>query len=140
MITTFCGHSDIIFTEAIYQKLYNEIKKVIKEGCDKFLLGGYGNFDLTAAKIIYSLKESYCNIQSILVIPYLNKKYNTDLYDDTIYPPLEYIPKKFAILKRNEWMVNNSDIIISYVEHNWGGAAKTLRYAEKKNKIIKNII
>ena len=38
--------------------------------------------------------------------------------------------------RRNEWMVRRSDVIVAYVLHSWGGAAKTLDYARKKKKII----
>ncbi len=33
-------------------------------------------------------------------------------------------------------MVDKSDYLISYVKHSFGGAAKTLAYAKRKNKII----
>jgi hypothetical protein len=32
-------------------------------------------------------------------------------------------------------MVNNSNFLIAYVDHEWGGAYKTLEYAEKRRKI-----
>lgn len=35
---------------------------------------------------------------------------------------------------RNEWIVNNSDYIMFYVNHSWGGACKMLEYANKKKK------
>ena len=41
--------------------------------------------------------------------------------------------------KRNEWMVDQSDVVVAYVTHNWGGAAAMLRYAERKRKHIINI-
>lgn len=57
------------------------------------------------------------------------------IFDDTIYPNIENVPPRFAIIKRNEWMVNNSDFLIAYVENRFGGARKTLQYAEKKKNI-----
>jgi len=138
MITTFCGHGDIIYDDIVYKTLCDEIEKQIKNGCSEFYLGGYGRFDIMAANILKKLKGTY-DIKSFLILAYLNKKYDASLYDGTIYPPLEYVPKKFAIIKRNEWMVNNSDIVIAYVGHSWGGAAKTLDYAIKRKKHIINI-
>ena len=41
-----------------------------------------------------------------------------------------------AISKRNEWMVDRADLIIAYIEHDYGGAYKTIRYAQRKNKSI----
>lgn len=57
------------------------------------------------------------------------------IFDDAIYPDLETVPKRLAIIKRNEWMINNSDFLIAYVDHDWGGAYKTLEYEEKRRKI-----
>ena len=55
----------------------------------------------------------------------------------TIYPEgLEKVPPRFAIVRRNQWMTDHSDIVICHVTHSWGGAAKAVEYAEKKKKII----
>ena len=60
-------------------------------------------------------------------------------YDDCIYPPLENVLPRFCILRRNEWMVDEADLIIAYVMHPLGGAYKTLEYARKKKKKIINL-
>lgn len=57
-------------------------------------------------------------------------------YDGSVYPPLETVPRRYAISKRNEWMVEQADVIISCVTHGWGGAATTLTYANRKKKSI----
>ena len=57
-------------------------------------------------------------------------------YDETVYPPLESVPRRYAILRRNEWMIQRCDVLVAYVTHGWGGAARTLAYARKKKKTI----
>ena len=57
-------------------------------------------------------------------------------YDSTVYPPLETVPRRFAISHRNRWMVETSDVVVAYVLHDWGGAAATLRCAKQKKKQI----
>ena len=109
---------------------------MVKNGESSFLLGGYGNFDLIAASAIKAIKEKYSNVKSILVLAYLDQKYNKDLYDDTIYPDIENVPRRYAIVKRNQWMIDKSNFVIAYVEHSWGGAAKTFNYAVKKKKTV----
>lgn len=52
------------------------------------------------------------------------------------FPPIDNVPRKFAISKRNEWMVDVSDVVVSYVTHSWGGAAATAKYAMRKKKRI----
>ena len=136
MKVTFCGHSDKCYNEEIPVKLYHILKMQIQLGATTFLLGGYGWFDGGAATTVKKLKEEYPYINSLFVTPYINKHYNMDLYDESIYPPLESVPLRFAISARNKWMVDSADVIISCVKHSWGGAAKTLEYAKRKNKTI----
>ena len=61
------------------------------------------------------------------------------IYVSFIYPPLEKVPLKFAINKRNEWMIDQSDFVIAYVEHSFGGAYQSLKYAYRKGKRIVNL-
>lgn len=96
----------------------------------------YGNFDYLCASTLRELKKQHPTIKLILVLPYLNSSMMTEGYDETVYPPLESVPKRFAISRRNEWMVRESDIVVAYVTHGWGGAAKTLEYARRKKKQI----
>ena len=62
----------------------------------------------------------------------LKNKFNNDLYDGCIYPPIENTPKKYSILKRNYWIIDNCDYLIFYVIHSFGGAVKALEYAKRK--------
>ena len=54
-------------------------------------------------------------------------------YNDIIYPnELWRVHPKSAITKRNQWMIDNSDALIAYVEHEGDGAARCLHMAEKR--------
>ena len=139
MIITFCGHSKIVDKEAVRERLTSEICNLLSSGYTTFYLGGYGDFDLMAASVLREMKDSYPSIDRVLVLPYLDRKYDEKLYDSTVYPPLESVPKRFTISKRNEWMVEQADVVIAYVTHDWGGAAKTLEYAVRKKSQIINI-
>lgn len=136
MIVTFCGHKSGYEKSDVFIILLSSVRELIQEGADTFYLGGYGNFDWQAARAVQKMKNEYPSIRSVLVIPYLNRKYDKKLYDEIIYPPIEKVPLRFAISKRNEWMVERADVIISGVEHNWGGAYTTLKFAERKKKRI----
>ena len=90
------------------------------------------------------MKADFPEIELIFITPYLDKNYSKlefakYHYDDVIFPPLESVPLKFAILKRNEWMVDEADLVIAYVMYSWGGATKTLEYAKRKKKTIINL-
>ena len=136
MIVTFCGHRDVFQSDDVRAWLVDCVEKLIQEGATDFYLGGYGSFDGIAASVVWKLKEKYPDICSVLVIPYLNRNIDTSRYDLTTYPPLETVPKRYAIVRRNQWMVQTADVVVAYVRHSWGGAAATLEYAKRKKKRI----
>jgi uncharacterized phage-like protein YoqJ len=136
MIVTFCGHAQISQSEKIEKWLYDVTQKLIEQGATTFYLGGYGAFDSLAASVLREQKKRYPQIELILVLAYLNTGRNTSGYDGTVYPPLETVPRRFAISHRNRWMVESADVVVAYVLRDWGGAAATLRCAKQKKKQI----
>lgn len=140
MIITFCGHGSINIEQNEIDKIKDFLFEKIKQFPNaKFYIGGYGYFDHLVFSILRKLKKCFPNIELIFISPYLDSSYSklqiaNELYDCTLYPPLETVPKKYAILKRNEWMVDNCDLLVAYVRYYWGGARKTLDYAIRKKK------
>ena len=145
MIITFCGHSNCLFSDEEKEKLKQLlINKIRKNPTCKFYLGGYGDFDSLCLRTLRELKTDYPDIELLFITPYIDKNYSKleftkYHYDDVIFPPLESVPRKFAILKRNEGMVDSANLVIAYVKYSWGGAAKTLEYAKRKKKQIINL-
>lgn len=138
MIVTFCGHGDTIGSEPLRKWLRLTIAELIEQGANLFYHGGYGSFDRLSAVAVWEAKNTHPNITSILALPYLDRKVSAEYCDFTVYPELERVPRRFAISKRNEWMVDIADTVVAYVTHDWGGAATTLSYAQRKQKNILN--
>ena len=141
MIITFCGHADFRGGEEYEEKIISVLRK---KRADEVYLGGCGNFDSFAYKCALKYKkEEDPNLKLTLVTPYLDgeqkKGFFDGEYDGIIYPSLENVPRRFAISRRNEWMVDNADIMIAFVERAFGGAYKTLSYAGKRKKKVINI-
>lgn len=145
MIITFIGHGTITNSHDLEDKVKCTIKNRISQNEKAyFYCGGYGDFDKLCASVCRQLKKEYPNTEIVYVTPYISVSYqekmkyltHSKLYDSTIYPPLENTPPKFAISKRNEWMIANADIVISYVIRSYGGAYKSLQFAKRKKKEI----
>ena len=136
MRVTFCGHKEILNREQVAQWLHQVCSDLIQQGADEFFLGGYGHFDFLCASVLRGMKKDHPHIRLVLVLPYLNSSMLTEGYDETVYPPLESVPKRFAIVRRNEWMIRESDTVVAYVIRGFGGAAQTLDYARRKKKPI----
>lgn len=136
MIVTFCGHSKLNKPDGFSKWLDIILPSLIEGGATTFYLGGYGDFDALAASAVRKQKKTYPHIELTLVLAYLDRDIDTSYYDDSTYPPLEKVPPRYAILRRNEWMVSASDVVVSGVTHSWGGAARTLEFAQRKNKVV----
>jgi len=136
LIVTFCGHSEVPDRAQVRVWLTDVCERLIGDGAAEFYLGGYGAFDRLCADVLHGLKRRHAHIRLILVLPYLNGAMPAEGYDETVYPPLESVPRRYAILRRNEWMIQRCDVLVAYVTHGWGGAAKTLAYARKRKKTI----
>ena len=142
----FAGHSDLYDRQVV-----NEIKNtaeqlVTKYGVNEFWVGNYGGFDMYSVSAIRELKKSYPHIIINLVIPYLTGSINE--YKDVYYEKCDHIlmadipentPKRFYIIKSNEYMVDNCDFLICYIEKSWGGAYRTYMYAKRKKLKIFNL-
>lgn len=147
MICTFVGHAEVY--EPIETKLYEVIENCLENVEEAvFYVGGRGEFDRMAAKTVRAAKNRHKEkkIRLYLVEPYMRaelneeKEYYEEFYDGVIIPSeLSGVHPKSAITKRNRLMVDWSDLVIAYVYRDFGGAAETLRYARKKEKIIINL-
>ena len=138
MTITFCGHSNFLFDNTVKEKLRELLlQEIRKNSACKFYLGGYGDFDSLCLNILKEMKADFPTIELLFITPYLDDNYSKLetaklYYDGIIYPPLENVPRRFCISKRNEWMVDEADLVIAFVKYSWGGAAKTLEYTKRK--------
>lgn len=141
MVCTFFGHADA--KEEIIPALRKEIINLIEnKNVDTFYVGNHGHFDFYAETVLKELSEIYPHIKYSVVLAYLPRGKQGEYYDfsNTIYPEgIEKAPLKYAIIKRNKWMIDNSDFVITYVKSVIGGAAQFKELAQKKKKIIVEI-
>jgi uncharacterized phage-like protein YoqJ len=140
MIIIFFGHSDFVKTSELEEKMMSVLQSLVADEPAELFFGGYGSFDRFALECGKKYKREHPNVKLSLVVPYLNREFdNSEGCDEIIYPPLEDTPPRFAISKRNQWMVEQADSIVAYVNRSVGGAFKALQYARRKNKPITNL-
>ena len=146
---SFFGHRYIERGTEIENRLDKLLHDLItqKEYVD-FLIGRDGEFDILASAAIKRAVNNYAygNTHFTLVLPYIKAEYRDneneylDYYDEVeiCYESSDAHPKG-AIQIRNRSMVDRSDLVVCYVQHNSGGAYRTLQYAEIQGKRIINI-
>ncbi len=139
MTCTFFGHKNT--PDKIISVLKNSLIYLIKQkGVNLFYVGNHGNFDYIVYKTLKDISKEY-SIAYRVVLAYLPEKqqdYNYLDFFDTILPPgIESVPKRFAINFRNNYMLNNSDIVVTYITQSISShAAKFKEKAVKKKKEV----
>lgn len=137
----FAGHRDEFRNIGIEEKLEAVIIDLIKQGYNVFYDGGKGCFDNISASIVIKLKHKYPHIRIIKVLTYYHSnKEKWELpscYDGSILPDIEEFYPKVRITKRNEWIIDNSEVLVCHITETYkSGAFNTLKYAKKRGKLI----
>lgn len=142
----FIGHREA--DERLIPRLELTIKRlIVEENVRYFYVGGYGGFDRIAATAVKKAKQQHPNITLMLVLPYhpAERPVETpDGFDGTFYPDeLENVPKRYAIVRANRYMVETCDWLVCYVKHGASNSRNLLEYAQRCAGIgylrIKNI-
>ena len=115
MKITFCGHKDIHDRDAVERWLYDVCRDLILQGAEEFYLGGYGGFDHLSAAVLRELKKTHPQIRLILVLPYLNSSMPTEGYEETVYPPLESVPKRCLMIIPYEILRQIAVVLFAYL-------------------------
>ncbi len=146
MIVTFCGHARFPKLEEYEQKILTFLQEKVGDKPADIYLGGYDDFDAFAYDCCKKYKATHPYISLIFITPYMTVEYQQSYlrlqkqnYDGIIYPEIEDKPLRFAVIYRNQWMVDKADYVICGITHAWGGAYKTYQYAKRKKKVIFNI-
>lgn len=139
------GHRKTDDLRQIENRLAPMIKQLIQEKeYVSFLIGRNGEFDEYAASVVKRVQKQVGSESSeiTLVLPYsvANIEYYEKYYDSIILPEsICGAHPKAAITLKNRWMVEQSDLIIAYVEREKGGAFAAMKYGEKMNKKVVNL-
>lgn len=135
---TFFGHRDC--PDSIRPKLRSVLIDLIEnQQVDTFYVGRQGSFDALVYATLRELSAEYPHIRYAAVLERLSGK-NTDDFTETLFPEaMENVPPRFAINRRNNWMLQQADFVVVYVTHTWGGAAKFAGKAGKQGKIVINL-
>ena len=139
------GHRDFDAHEKLEKEFFPILNQLIQgKDCVEFYIGRDGEFDVFAASLIKKFQKNTenTNTELILVLPYLKKdiEYYEKYYNAIVLPEcIEKVHPKKAITRRNEWMIENCDMLICYAKHKNGGAYTVWKYAEKLRKRIINL-
>ena len=135
---TFFGHREC--PDLIKTKLRKVLIDLItNHGVDMFYVGNQGRFDAIVRSVLRGLKKEDPQLNYAVVLAYMpGKKTEYDDYSDTMLPEgIEFVHPHYAISWRNNWMLKQSNYVVTYITHSWGGAAQ---YAQKAMRAKKRMI
>ncbi len=136
----FFGHKNC--PDRIKARLLSTIESlIIEKQVRRFYVGSQGSFDRFAYEALCTLENRY-QIEFYVVLPYLNRPVEFPYYDmqKTIFPDvLTKTPARFAIRKRNSYMIQQSNYIISYINDPYSNTYPNMEEAFKKKKHIINL-
>ncbi len=130
--------------------LYEEILMLVNQGCTTFYSGMAMGFDIIAAEAVLFLKNLYKDreFKLICVLPFAEQGESFSyIWKERFYNVLSCCDKKIILSdeyfqgcyqKRNEFMVDNSDYVLTWYDGKAGGTRNTLNYAIKKQRYIVN--
>ena len=131
----FIGHREA--DERLLPRLELTIERlIVEENVRYFYVGGYGGFDRIAAAAVKRAKQKYPDITLMLVLSYHPAERAVpapDGFDGTYYPEgLENTPRRYAIVRTNQIMVNTCDWLVCYVRHGASNSRNLLEYAQQR--------
>lgn len=140
-IVCFAGHRHEWRCICVEDKLKEVLEELIAKGYTTFYDGNYGAFDKLCLSTVLELKHKYPQIKVIRILTYYHHdKEKWELpscFDGSILPEIEECHYKQKITKRNEWIIDHSDILVCHITETYrSGAYNTLKYAKKTNKPI----
>ena len=138
------GHGDC--PESIMPRIEAAIEnQYTNNGITVFYVGNRGRFDSIAAAVCKLVKQQHPDIRLYLLLAYHPGERAVDItdeFDNSYYPPLDGVPRQFAIVRANKYMIDTADSIICYVKH-IGNTRNLLEYAQRRQKkegiIIENV-
>ena len=162
----FIGHRDVLINDKEKNILLSIIKNLIeKEGVYTYIFGSKSMFDNVCHEIISLLQNQYENIKRVVYtckneyavkckevskiekllksIAKSNKRIKA--YEEERNYKNKYKTRKESYIKRNEAMIEESDICIFYYKKEYkpafsnSGTALAYTYATKKGKTIINV-
>lgn len=143
MVCTFFGHRDT--PDSVRPLLWETVERLIVDcGVDQFYVGREGNFDRMAAQILHRMQRTYAISFAVVLsrLPTVRDACNDadgEAYP-TIFPEaVELGPPRFALDRRNRWMVDRADYVVTYVRWGSGGAAKFKALAARRGKTVLNL-
>ncbi len=147
----FTGHRQIPIAHRIMLEARTAriVAQLAAKGVNRFYTGGARGFDTLAARTVLAVRRNNPAVKLILVLPCRDQTRGWTDADIAAYQAIKQAADEVVCLseeytdtcmqQRNRYLVEHSDCCVCYMTRLFGGTAYTVRYAEKRGLIIKNL-
>ncbi len=137
MNCTFFGHRDA--PERIKEKLKGTILSLLENGVECFYVGNNGKFDFLVQTALAELSLEH-QIKYRIVLSRIDECALSGAQDKTIFcEGMEQAMPRFAISKRNEWLIKNSAVVVAYVVDIASNSSAWIEKARKRGLTVINL-
>lgn len=134
------GHSQAPYH--LQEMIDRAVEDFYELGFRIFVVGYHGTFDQMATGALRRLKERHPEVILFVLTPYHPAEREIPIpegFDTSFYPPeMEFVPRKFCIVRANEFMIRRCDGVICYARHP-GNARNLFEKINQKKVFTRNI-
>lgn len=137
---TFFGHRDCPDGfRPLLRKVISDL--IANHDVDMFYVGHQGRFDAIVQGVLHELEQEHSGVRYAVVLAYMPSERSGpfDLSDTMLPEGIEFVHPHYAISRRNKWMLQQSDFVVAYVSHSWGGASQYVQKAIRSGKTVINL-
>jgi len=127
--------------------LFQEVERLASDGYTEFISGGALGVDTWAAEAVLEVKKTHPLIKLTIARPFPSQdskwpqesKYRFKAFCDAADKVVDVSPEPYAVWKmqiRNQYMVDNSDLVLAIYDGSKGGTGNCVEYAKSKQKQI----
>lgn len=132
--------SQSAFSPAMEPALEGLIRRAVVEfDAAIFLCGGYGAFDSCAARIVDRLQEEYPRIRLQLLLAHMPAQQTDGAMGVRLPDHLEQLPPRYALARRNSWLLEQGDILIVHIDTPRGAIYRHCCAARAQGKPVLNL-
>lgn len=148
----FTGHRQLPeeHIETVIKNLNETIDRLIGQNIVNFISGGALGFDLIAAAMILTKKESHPHIRLVFALPCADQSRHWTIKEQTLYQNLLQEADEVICLSqnyyqgcmkaRNRYMVDQSAVCVCALGRAFSGTGQTVRYARKEGVAVINLL
>ena len=138
MVCTFFGRRNA--PSSVKEKLSEAINDLIKRGYDEFYVGNNGNFDFYVQSVLSDIIKTNCKVSFTVVLSRPDEKAILAEQIFTLFPDgLEKVPHRFAISKRNDWLIKKAQVVVAYADNRFTNSHKWIEKAKNKGIDVINL-